>query len=199
MRLTLYFRSLFSTQSTSIWFKSFKYRKSFILSARKNALNIHSSSKLKNNTPIIPFTYSSTSQPLNIYNKLFYDKLTKLGIPIKQTTSQTIKNFTNISKSINNITTSHAGIYSIPCNDYDKYYIGETHRNLDQRIYECKQSIKLNDDRNTLFKRAFNFSRTFLIKLIHCRKSRRLLETAIIFHSSQIIKQRSSVFYISPY
>ena len=32
----------------------------------------------------------------------------------------------NISKYTNNITTSHTGIYSIPSNDCDKYYIDET-------------------------------------------------------------------------
>ena len=47
------------------------------------------------------------------YTTNLYDKLTKLGIPIIQTTSQTIKNLTN--KRTNNKTTSHAGVYSIPC------------------------------------------------------------------------------------
>ena len=64
--------------------------------------------------PTIPITHMPISQPTNIYNKPFYDKLTKLGI---QTTSQTIKNLNNISKHTNNINTSHAGIYSIPCDD----------------------------------------------------------------------------------
>ena len=41
-------------------------------------------------------------------------------------TSQTITNFTNISKCTNNITTSYAGICSILYNDCDKYYIGKT-------------------------------------------------------------------------
>ena len=53
-----------------------------------------------------------------------------------KTTSQTIKNFTNISKRTNNLTTFHAGMYSILCNDCDKYYIDETQGNFDKRIFE---------------------------------------------------------------
>ena len=37
---------------------------------------------------------------------------------IKYTTSQTVKNFIYISKRINNITTSHASIWSILCNGW---------------------------------------------------------------------------------
>ena len=94
------------------------------------------------NTPTIPITHRPISLPTNTHNKPLYGKLTKLGIPIIQTTPQTIKNLTSISKCTNNITTSHAGIYSIPCKDCDKYYIGEIQRNLEKRIYEHKLSIK---------------------------------------------------------
>ena len=103
-----------------------KYPKFFILNVRKKNLSIHSSSKLKENMPTIPITHRPISLPTNIHNEPFYDKLTKLGIPILQTTSQTIKNLANISKCTNSITTFHSGIYSITCNDYNKYYIGET-------------------------------------------------------------------------
>ena len=83
-----------------------------------------------------------------------------------QTTSQTSNNLTNISKRTNNITTSHADIYSIPCNDWDKYYIDETQLNLNKRIYENKGSIRLNDNPNALFSHMlnFNFSQVTLIK-----------------------------------
>ena len=50
-----------------------------------------------------------------------------------QTTSQTIKNLTNISKQTNNETTSHAGIYSIPRKDCNKHYIGKTQHNLGKK------------------------------------------------------------------
>ena len=116
--------------------KSLKYQKIFILNARKKALNIHTSSKLKKNTPTIPITHRTISLPTNIHNKPLYDKLTKLRIPIIQTTSQTITNFTYVFKYTNNITTFHASIYSILCNDCDKYYTGEAQCNLDKRIYE---------------------------------------------------------------
>ena len=45
-------------------------------------------------------------------------------MPVIQTTSRTIKNLTNIRKQTNNNTTSHVGIYSIPCKDCNKHYIG---------------------------------------------------------------------------
>ena len=67
----------------------------------------------------------------------------------------------------------HTSIYSIPFNDCDKYYFGETKSNLDKRIYEEKQSIKLNDDRNALLSHMLDFKHTFkccqatLIKLIY--------------------------------
>ena len=92
----------------------------------KKTLNINSSNKLKKNTPTIILLPTDLSLYPLTHNKSLYDKLTKLGIPIIQTTSKTIRNHTNISKCTNNITTSHAGIYSIPCKDCDKHYIGET-------------------------------------------------------------------------
>ena len=130
--------------------KSLKYPRFFILNARKKALPIHSSNKLKKNTPSILITHRPIFQPTNAHNKPLYHKLTKLGIPIIQTTLQTIKSPTNISKLTNNTATSHASIYSIPYKDSDKHYIGETQRNLEKRIYEHKRSIKLNDNQNAL-------------------------------------------------
>ena len=78
-----------------------------------------------------------------------------------QTTSQTIKNFTNILKRTNNITTSYTGIYSIPCKDCDKYYIGGTQHNPEKSIYKHKWSIKLNDKWNALFSHVFHLKYTF--------------------------------------
>ena len=89
--------------------------------ARKKALNISSSNKLKKNTPTIPITHRPISLPTNTHKPL-YDKLTKLRIPIIQTKSQTIKNLTKIFKQTNNTTTSHEDIYSIPCKDCNKWW-----------------------------------------------------------------------------
>ena len=167
-------------------YKSLKYPKFFILDARKKALKIHSSNKPKKTNPNISITHRPISLPTNTHNITLYDKLNKLGIPIIQTTSQTIKNITNITKRTNNETTSHAGIYSIPCKDCNKHYIGETQRNLKKRIHKPKRSIKTNDDRNDLFshmlvlKHIFDFSQTTQIKPIHCKTPRRLLESAVI-------------------
>ena len=68
-----------------------------------------------------------------------------------QTTSQTIKNLTIISKRTNNTITSHTGKYFVPSKDCNKYYIAEIQRNLGKIIYEHKRSINLNVDRNALF------------------------------------------------
>ena len=61
---------------------------------------------------------------------------------IRNTTSQTIKNLTNILKHNNNITTFHTGIYYLPCKDCDKHYISKTQHNLQ------KESINTNDQLN---------------------------------------------------
>ena len=49
------------------------------------------------------------------------------------------------------------------------------------------------------FKQTFNFSQANLIKSIHSRKSRCLLESATISHSSHAIKQHPSIFHILPF
>ena len=116
----------------------------------------------------------------------------------------TIKNLTNITKWTNNKTTSHTGIYSIPCKDSNKHYIGKTQRNQEKIIYEHKWSIKTNDDWNTLFshmlelKHAFNFSQATLIKPIHFKKSQRLLESVVI-SKTNYIKEHLGFYQISPY
>ena len=146
----------------------------------KKDLKIHSSNKPKKTNPTIPITHRSVSLPINTHNVTLYYKLTLLGIPITQTTSQTIKNLTEITKLTNNETTSHASIFFIPCKDCNKHYIGESQHNLEKRIYEHKRSIKTNGDRNAPFfhilelKHAFNFPQTILIKPIHCKTFRRL-------------------------
>ena len=125
--------------------KSLKYPKFFILNAReKKTLHIHSANKLNKDMSIIPITHKPISLSFNIHNKPFYDKLAKLGILIIQDTLQTIENLTNIAERTNN-TTSHSDIYSIRRNNFDKYYIDETQRNLDKRSYKNRQAIKLND------------------------------------------------------
>ena len=68
-----------------------------------------------------------------------------------------------------------------------------------------RSSFELNDDRNAFFshtldlKHTFNFSQVTLIKLIHCKKSSRLLGSAIISHSKYIIKQCPDFYQISLY
>ena len=160
--------------------KFLKYPRFFILNSRKTAFKIHSSNKPKKTNPSIPITHRPISLPTNTPNITLYYKLTKLGILIIQTISQTIKNLINITKWTSNEMTFHTGIYSIPCKDCNKHYISETQCNLEKRIYEHKQSIKTHDDQSALFshmlelKQTFNFSQATLIQPIHCKKSRRL-------------------------
>ena len=155
-------------------------------------------------TPLFPITYRPISLPTNTHNITLYDKLTKLGIPILQTTSQTIKNPTNIIKRTHNETPSHAGIYSIACKDCNKHYISENQRNLETRIYEHKRSIKTNDDRNALFshmlelKNSFNFSQAALIKPIHGKTSRRLQESVVILNKPYKTTTRFLTNLITP-
>ena len=109
--------------------------------------------------------------------------------------------------SLNGPTTkwnSHTGMYSILCLDYNKHYICETQRDLEKRIYEHKRYIKTNDDRNNLFfqmivlKRRLSFPQVILIKPMHCKKSQRLLESAVM-SKTKYIKQRLGSYHISPY
>ena len=102
------------------------------------------------------------------------------------------------------LSTSHAGIYSIPSKDCNRYYIGKTQCNLEKRIYEHKWSIKTNDNRNALFshmlelKHTFNFSQTTLIKPIPSKTSWRLLEFAVISKTNHI-KQHPGFYQILPH
>ena len=48
------------------------------------------------------------------------------------------------------------------------------------------------------FKHTFNFSKATLIKPIHCKKSRRLLVSAVISQSKHV-KQRAGFYPISLY
>ena len=105
---------------------------------------------------MISITHWPNSLPTNTHNKPLYDKL---------------KNLTKSSKRSNYATNSHAGIYSIPWKDCDKHHIGETQRNQEKRIYEHKRSIKLNDDRNTLFSHMLDLKHTFNFFPGHCNIS----------------------------
>jgi len=45
-----------------------------------------------------------------------------------------------------------AGIYSIPCHDCERIYIGQTGRTLKERLNEHKYSLRINDSNNALFR-----------------------------------------------
>ena len=87
----------------------------------------------KESNPTIPMTHRPISRPTKTYHIALYDKLTKLGIPIIKSSTQTIKILPNISKRTNNETTSHAGIYYISYKDCNRHYISETQRHLEKK------------------------------------------------------------------
>ena len=133
----------------------------FHIKCSKKTFIIHSSNKFEKNTLTIPISHRRISLPTNTHNKPLCDKLTNIGIPIFETTSQTIKNVTNISKRSKNITISHAGIYFFAWKYYDRHYIDKKTKQSRKRIYEHKRQIKLNDVKNVLFshvlEHTFNF------------------------------------------
>ena len=81
---------------------------------------------------------------------------------------------------------------------------GEAQRKLEKKIYEQKRLMKTNDDRNALFSHMldlnniFNFFQATLIKPIHCKKSCRLLESAVI-SKTNLRRHRRGFCQISPY
>ena len=104
-------------------------------------------------------------------------------------------------KWTNNEASSHTGIYSTLCKDCNKHYINETQRNLEKRIWTqmINQNKWLKLFSSTLeLKYTFNFSQATLIKPIHCKKSQRLLESAVISETNHI-KQCSGFYQILPY
>ncbi len=70
--------------------------------------------------------------------------------------------------------TLYFGIFLIPLNACDKYFIGEIQLNLEKKFY--KPSIKIIDHQDSFFslklevKHTFNFSRV-TFEQIHCRIS----------------------------
>ena len=56
----------------------------------------------------------------------------------------------------NNSSTKNSGVYSIPCNDCDLVYIGESGRDWSVRKKEHKYAFRNNDMCNALFNHTFN-------------------------------------------
>ena len=68
------------------------------------------------------------------------EKKNYLGIKITTRETKTMKQILkNNSQNTNSL--SHAFVYKILCQNYNKSYIGETSRNLNTRIYKHKKRL----------------------------------------------------------
>ena len=139
--------------------------------------------------------------PTNMHNKALYDKVTNF------------RN-TNHTNHIPNHWKPHKHLKTNPQrNHFSRRHILYPMQRLQQtlhrwnqtqlrkKIYEHNRSIKTNDDRNALFselKHIFNFSEATLIKPIPCKKSRWLLESAVI-SKANYIWQHPGFYQILPY
>ena len=184
--------------------KTLQYPTYFILNAKKKALQSFSrNNKLKTNTPDTSLINRHLILPTHTKNTIIYNTLNKLRIPTTLSTSQTIRETLKKTRHLSQTPTSKAGIYTIPCDNCNKVYIGETQRELKKRLDEHKRDIKNNNPVNALFSHilqhdhSFNFKHAKLIKFIQNKSFRRLLESALITNSNTI-KQRNGFYNLSP-
>ena len=75
--------------------------------------------------------------------------LNKAGVSVVQTSSMTIENILKKGRNKNQ-REEVAGVYSIPCKDCDKMYIGETFRGLKTRIREHKYDMRCFNTNNAI-------------------------------------------------
>ena len=74
-----------------------------------------------------------------------------------------------------------------------KYYIGETSRNLNKRIYEHKKDFKTGDtnslvSHNILTKYTFDFQNSAMFAFIHDKSKRIIIEACSIVHPNTILQ-----------
>ena len=86
----------------------------------------------------------------------------------------------------NNSIVKNSGVYSIPCNDCNLVYIGESGRDWNVRIREHKYAFRNNNMSNALFNHAFNnnhrinWEESKLIYNCDNFHKRRIVESALI-------------------
>ena len=128
-------------------------------------------------------------------------KLYHLGINTTTHTTKTIKQIVeNNSKNTDSL--SNVGVYKICCQNCNEFYIGETSRNLNKRIYEHKNDFKTANATNSLVSHyiltnhTFDFQNSAIFAFIH-DKNKRIIEACSITHHNTI-PQREVFFKISP-
>ena len=118
--------------------------------------------------------------------------LNSLGI---NTTNLTTKTTNLTTKTIKQILMNHLKnlIYNeIHCHECKKFYIGETSRNLNVRIYKHKNDFKNGNTTNFLVSHyispnhTFDFKNSTILSFIHDKNKVRILEACSIIHFDTI-------------
>ena len=80
------------------------------------------------------------------------------------------------------------GVYSVPCGDCDKFYVGETGLSLGVRLREHKDDVRLHRDSNAIFNHvsstghSVNWAGTKLIYNSENTYNRLVVESSLIKH-----------------
>ena len=115
-----------------------------------------------------------------------------------KTTTYTTKTIKQIVKnnSKNTDSLSNGGVYKICFQNCNRFYIWETSRNLNERIYEHKNDFKTGNTKNSLVShyiltnQTFDFQNSAIFAFIHDKNKRRIIEACSIAHHNTIPQQQ---------
>ena len=103
------------------------------------------------------FYRTNDPPPVNISNLLvlpFNNNFFEIRNLLKLLNINVVFSFENNLKSIlirNNHNSINCGIYKIPCNECNQYYIGQTGKSLDVRIKQHQGSVRYGQESNAIF------------------------------------------------
>ena len=147
----------FLEEEYNIIFRTFmdlKFPPYFILKARKKAILIHSRNDVKEENVrriILPkCSVANNTAPL----------LSKAGINVVQCSSLTIDNIIKKGRKQRSTEDKVAGVYSVPCKDCERMYIGETFRGLNTRLREHKYDMRCYNENNAIVMHRFDTGHT---------------------------------------
>ena len=110
--------------------------------------------------------------------------LRKVGTRVVKTGSVTVGNILKGRKSRSDV--RKAGVYSVPCTQCSKVYIGETFRGIEKRLSEHKYDMKCFNLNNATVQHRFdtghnaNWKEAKMIKYVNDTMTRRCFESAYI-------------------
>ena len=97
-------------------------------------------------------------------------------------------------------------VYKIPCKDCDKYYIGQTGKDLAKRIKQHKYSVRTGQVSNALFihlrdnNHCIDWSNASSIVSCHDILNRNIIESSLIKQSeSQLINMSSGMYKLDSF